>query len=377
LYSEAEIRHERRELARKLREQYVMKEVSILVFGAGGVGRELLRQIIDGRDLTAARNGLRFNVAGVVDSGSWLWQPGGLSDDSLRQLIRNKARGDVVGEARPPDLEIVAQPAAAGLEEVTVVDVTAAAGMEALLDRALDLGYGVVLANKKPLAGPWPKARRYFNNPRLRHESTVGGGQPVIAMMRYLMDTNDAPRRIQGQMSGTLGFICSRLDEGTPFSQALAEAKARGYTEPDPREDLGGLDNMRKILILARLNGWALEESDISVESLYPPALTHLPVDEFMAAAVALDAPMRERVSQAVAAGRVLRFVAEVAEGQGSVGLKALPKESPLANLKYISFATRIYDDPPLMIGGKGAGAEMTAQGVLGDIIALARERRE
>jgi homoserine dehydrogenase len=353
-----------------------MKRIPILLFGAGGVGRELLGQVVAGREVVAGRNGLRFDVVAVVDSGSWLWRPGGLSDDELGQLLRRKESGERLGEARPSDVEIMEQAAAAGLEQVTVVDVTAAAGMEPLLDRALDLGYGVVLANKKPLAGPWPRARRYFNNPRLRHESTVGGGQPVIAMMRYLLDTNDPPHRIQGQMSGTLGFICGRLDEGTPFSHALAEAKARGYTEPDPREDLGGLDNMRKIMILARMNGWPLEESDIEVESLYPPALDHLSVADFMAAAVALDAPMRERVSRAAASGQVLRFVAEVAEGQGSVGLKTLPKESPLANLKYISFATRIYDDPPLMVGGKGAGAEMTAQGVLGDMIGLARERK-
>jgi homoserine dehydrogenase len=134
---------------------------------------------------------------------------------------------------------------------------------------------------------------------------------------------------------------------------------------------------MRKIMILARMNGWPLEESDIEVESLYPPSLAHLSMAEFMAAAVALDKPMRERVGRAATSGQVLRFVAEVAEGRGSVGLKALPKESPLANLKHISFATRIYDDPPLMVGGKGAGAQMTAQGVLGDMIALARERTE
>jgi homoserine dehydrogenase len=354
-----------------------MKRVAVILYGAGGVGRELLRQIVAARELTAARNNLQFDVAGVVDSRNWAWQPGGLSDDDLRRLLQQKEQGHAVGESRPAGLEILEQVAAAGLEKVIVVDVTAAAGMEPVLDRALDLGYGVVLANKKPLAGPWQRAQRYFHNARLRHESTVGGGQPVIAMMRYLLDTNDPPHRIQGQMSGTLGFICNRLDEGAPFSGALAEARARGYTEPDPREDLGGLDNMRKIMILARMNGWPLEESDIEVESLYPPSLADLPVDDFMAAAVALDEPMRQRVEQAAAGGQVLRFVAEVAAGRGSVGLKALPRQSPLANLKYISFATRIYDDPPLMVGGKGAGAVMTAQGVLGDMIGLAREEEK
>jgi homoserine dehydrogenase len=120
---------------------------------------------------------------------------------------------------------------------------------------ALALDYGVVLANKKIFAGPWESAQTYFNNPRIRHESTVGGGQPVIATLRYLLDTNDPVSEIEGQLSGTLGFLCQQLDQDVPFSTAVAEAKARGYTEPDPRDDLGGMDVMRKVLILGRMAG--------------------------------------------------------------------------------------------------------------------------
>jgi homoserine dehydrogenase len=361
-----------------------MKNIPVILFGAGGVGRELLRQIVNGREVTAARNQVQFDVVAVVDSRSWLWQPAGLTDEAISRMVAAKMSGQAIGETRPSDPEILAQVEGAGLGRALVVDVTAAGGMEPVIDLALAAGHGVVLANKKPLAGPWSQAQRYFNNPQLRHESTVGGGQPIIATLRYLLDTNDPVRRIQGQMSGTLGFICGLLDEGVPFSQALAEAKTRGYTEPDPREDLGGQDNMRKIMILGRLNGWPLEPADIDVESLYPPSLAALPVDEFMAAAVALDVPMRDRVNQAAEEGNVLRYVAEVtggidagginAGGSGAVRLKALPKAAPLANLKYISFQTAIYDNPPLMVGGKGAGAEMTAAGVLGDMVGLARE---
>lgn len=196
----------------------------------------------------------------------------------------------------------------------------------------------------------------------------------MIATLRYLLDTNDPILRIEGQLSGTLGFICQRMDAGISFSAALAAAKGKGYTEPDPRDDLGGRDVMRKIMILGRMAGWPLEEKDIDVESLYPSALAHLPVTEFMAAAVAMDGSMQDRVHAAAAAGEVLRYVAELEDGRGSVGLKPVPVESPLANLKYISFRTGRYDDEPLLIAGKGAGLEMTAAGVLGDMIDLARE---
>jgi homoserine dehydrogenase len=121
----------------------------------------------------------------------------------------------------------------------------------------------------------------------------VGGGQPVIATLRYLLDTNDPPHRIEGQLSGTLSYICRRMEEGTRFSVALAAAKAKGYTEPDPRADLSGRDVMRKVMILGRTAGLPLEESDVAVESLYPSALAHLDPLEFMVASVALDAPLR------------------------------------------------------------------------------------
>jgi homoserine dehydrogenase len=353
------------------------RHIPVLIFGAGGVGRSLLEQIVASRAVVEGRNQARFEVVGVVDSRSWRFQPAGLSDDELRELVALKKRRQPLGPPeRPANLELLAEVAASGVDGLTVIDVTAEAGMEPMIQRALELGCGVVLANKKPLAGPWSVAGPFFHNIQLRHESTVGGGQPVIATLRYLLDTNDPPERIEGQMSGTLGYICARMDEGAPFSQALAEAKAKGYTEPDPREDLGGRDVRRKLLILGRMAGWPVEESDVEVESLFPLALAHRSVTEFMAAAVAMDPPLRDRISAAAAAGEVLRYVAVFEDGRGSVGLQALPVENPTVNLKYTSFRTAIYHDQPLLVGGKGAGVEMTAAGVLGDMIDLAREWR-
>lgn len=354
-----------------------MKRIPVIIFGAGGVGQALLKQIVNGRSQTIMRNQCHFDVVAVTDSKSCLWATEGLSDKQLLTIIHDKQSGKPVNadpEERPTDMDVLETAVAAGLENVIVVDVTAAAGMEAIIDRALDLQYGVALANKKPLAGPWITAKRYFNHPRLRHESTVGGGQPVIATLRYLLDVNDSIHEITGQLSGSLGFICSQLDQGLPFSQTILLAKEHGYTEPDPRDDLGGQDVMRKILILGRLVGWPLEAADLQVESLYPAAMTNLSVNAFMQATPQLDPAMASRIQAVKEKGQVLRYVARVAAGQGSVSLQALPANSPLANMKYISFRTGLYDDEPLLIGGKGAGVDMTAAGVLGDMLDLTRE---
>lgn len=351
-----------------------MKQIPVILFGAGGVGSAVLRQIVDGRSAAAARNHVHFNVAAVCDSRSWQFQPGGLADIQLREIVHRKALGQAVGDERPSNLEILNRLAESGLEQVIVVDVTAVSGLEPTLDRALELGYGVVLANKKAFASPWETAQRYFHHPRIRHESTVGGGQPVIATLRYLLDTNDPITEIQGQLSGTLGFICQQLDQDMPFSQAVAEAKTRGYTEPDPREDLGGLDVMRKVMILGRMAGWPLETNDIRVESLYTPDLADLSVPEFMIRVGVLNETMRQRVAAAKANGQVLRYLAQLRDGQGVVGLTPVLAGSALADLKFISFRTGRYDDEPLMICGKGAGVEMTAAGVIGDMLDLVRE---
>ncbi len=352
-----------------------MKKIPVILLGAGGVGRTLLQQLIDGRANVADRNNLTFQLIAVADSRRWLYDAEGIDDETIAAIIDRKKRREPLGEERPDVVGMIDQAIADGLANGILVDVTAQDEMEPALNHALDKGWSIALANKKPFAGAWETAQPFFNNAAVRHESTVGGGQPVIATLRYLLDTNDMPTRIRGQLSGTLGYLCQRMDEGVDFSKAVAEAKAKGFTEPDPREDLGGMDVMRKVLILGRMSGWSLEAADIEVESLYSKALAHLSIPEFMAAARSLDPSMRERVQAAHDEGMVLRYVADVSADGGKVGLEAIPNTSSLANLKFISFTTGHYNDEPLMLIGKGAGVGMTAAGVLGDMIGLARER--
>ena len=353
-----------------------MKNIPVIIFGAGGVGSALLDQIIESRVRVAERNQMQFNVVAVTDSQSWVWDAKGLSTGHIRDIIVAKKNGRSVSDLheRPSDLEIINLVSESRVEDGIVVDVTAVDGMETVLDQAIELGHGVVLANKKAMAGPWQTAQAYYNNGQVRHESTVGGGQPVIATLRYLADVNDPIYGVEGQMSGTLGYICAQLDTGMPFSEAVKEAKSKGFTEPDPREDLSGMDVMRKVMICGRMAGWPLESEHISVESLYSSEMASLSVEEFMNQVHQLDAEMKQRVDTAREEGNVLRYIGEVGDGYGRVGLKAIPQDSPLASLKYISFKTSYYNDEPLMITGKGAGVKMTAAGVLGDMIDFARE---
>lgn len=351
-----------------------MKQIPIILLGAGGVGQAVLRQIINGRLQTSTRNQIHFSIVAVADSQQWQWDAMGLTDTQLLAIIEAKKNGESFGERRPSILDIINHAHEAGLERVIVVDVTAVNGLELALDRALELGYSVALANKKALAADWATAQHYFNHPRVRYESTVGGGQPIIATLRYLMDTNDPIQRVEGQLSGSIGFICQQLDRGVLFSQAVAEAKASGFTEPDPRQDLSGKDVMRKLLILGRLAGWPLQASDITIEALYQEEMEALSIDEFLTAVSTLDEPISRRFTVAHSRGNVLRYMAEVNAEGGTVSLQELPMNAPLANMKQVSFYTERYSDAPLFIGGKGASVEITAAGVVGDMIGLVRE---
>ncbi|MEM8861277.1 MAG: homoserine dehydrogenase [Chloroflexota bacterium] len=352
-----------------------MKEIPVIVFGVGGVGRTLVQQIIDSRDALVQKNELSFKVVALADSQQWFFVPEGLSDSELTTAIGRKAAGNPLGGSeRPEPQKLISMVAAAGIENAILVDVTAVGGMEPAIDLALEKGYGVVLANKKPHAGPWESAQNYYQNPAVRHESTVGGGEPIISSLRYLSDINDTFYSCEGQLSGTLGFMCRELEKGRPFSEALAEAKSMGYTEPDPRDDLSGEDVMRKVLIMGRMAGWQLEQSDFEVESLYDADLADCSVVEFMEKSVQMDAKLAKRFADAKAAGKVLRYIGKVTPEGGKVGLMELDASSPMANLKFIQFHTKLYDEEPLMIIGAGAGLGMTAGGVLGDMISLVRE---
>ena len=258
-----------------------------------------------------------------------------------------------------------------------LVDVTAEETSD-VLSEALGQGFDLVLANKRPLAGPPLAYRRLFeavaaSGRRVRYEATVGAGLPVLDTFRKLVESGDRVLRIEGCVSGTLGYVLSALEDGRAFSAAVGEAVRLGYAEPDPRDDLSGQDVLRKGLILARLLGY--EGPVPKAESLVPPALRGIPLPRFLAQVSGLDEGWRRRVAAEKARGHVLRYVV-VATGRAvQAGLRSLPRESPLGALKgtrnLLSFTTRRYREEPLVVAGPGAGPDVTAAGVLNDIQSL------
>jgi bifunctional aspartokinase / homoserine dehydrogenase 1 len=352
------------------------RHTDVVLLGFGRVGRALATMAAD------AGEG-RIRIVAALDRSGYVFDPRGVSRARLQRLAEGKDDGALLadlGGRRASAAEALGWIAAHAVSRPVLVDVTAEETGD-LLVTALGQGFDLVLANKKPLAGPTVAYRRLLETAatagrRVRYEATVGAGLPVIDTFRKLVESGDRVLRVEGCVSGTLGFVLSSLEAGRPFSEAVREAIAKGYAEPDPREDLSGQDALRKGLILARLLGYAGPAP--RAETLVPAALRRLPLARFLERLSSLDEAWRHRVAAEAARGRVLRYVA-VATARGvSAGLRAVPRESRLGSLtdtrNLLSFTTRRYRAEPLVVSGPGAGAEVTAAGLLNDIQALAGE---
>lgn len=361
-----------------------MGEIPVVQLGLGGVGQTLIEQIIAAElaGVPHARWHVRPRWIAVADSRGLVCRPGGLTATELQEVLEVKRRGDGLngvegcmdgGSSSLPE-RVMQHTKTPGI----VVDVTAAEGMERVLLDAVERGWGIVLANKRPLAGSQEVFTRMKGSGRLRHEATVGAGLPVISTIDYLLDAGDTITSIEGCLSGTLGYLCTALEDEVPFSVALREAMEKGYTEPDPREDLSGLDVARKALILARLLGWTLDMEDAEVEGLHTPALAAMTPRDFMRCASELDEPYARRAADARARGNVLRYVARVRDGKCTVGLRQVSGRELMGSLRgsdnFVAIHTTRYSQSPLVVAGSGAGREVTAAGVLGDILSLAHE---
>jgi aspartokinase/homoserine dehydrogenase 1 len=347
----------------------------VVLLGFGRVGRALADQV-------AARNGAsRVRLVGLLDRSGYVFDPRGLSRVRLLRLAQGKDRGELLaalGGERAGAAAALSFIASHAVSRPVLVDVTAEETGD-LLRAALGQGFDLVLANKKPLAGSPDAYSRLLGaaedaGRRLRYEATVGAGLPIIDTHRKLVESGDRVLRIEGCVSGTLGFVLSAVGEGRPFSEAVAEAVERGYAEPDPREDLSGRDAARKGLILARLLGY--RGLPPTAEDLVPPAFRRLSRSEFIKRLPSLDAGWRERMARAARRERTLRYVVTATAAAVSVHLLAVPLSSPIGALRgtrnLISFTTRRYRAEPLVITGPGAGAEVTAAGILNDIQYLA-----
>ena len=353
----------------------------VVILGYGRIGRELARQL----DSETGRGGVR--VVGVIDRSGFVFDADGLTGSRLDALSGGKESGIPLADA-PSGVHATASEALASIRQSSLsrpilVDLTAS-DTTAELEEGIAAGMDLVLANKRPLADRRDATRGLARHAaahgrRILHEATVGAGLPLLDTISKLQESGDEVLAIEGCPSGTLGYLFGEIGRGTPFSTALRAAMELGYTEPDPREDLSGMDVARKALILAQQLGYEGTLDKVEVESLVPEGLRTVTGAEFLARIGELDPVWRDRVAEAQASGRVLRYRATVTAESVRVGLVAVDLSSSFAMLtgtdNQFAITTTRYRTNPIVITGPGAGVAVTAAGVLNDVLKLARWR--
>jgi homoserine dehydrogenase len=352
-----------------------VKRLEIVQIGLGHVGRAVAQIVLEERKHWRERYDLEVVYKAVSDTS------GALSgEDLLPQAIRAKEAGGRLSELGVEALEdILASDPAAGFLRV-VVDVAVHGGTYDLDVLGVQNGSCLVLSNKGPLSG---STERYEGLTgmlpgRLWHEATVGAGMPIISTLDGLTSGGDEILEIQASPSGTLGFVMSAVEAGRSFSEAVKEAVALHYAEPDPRDDLSGLDVARKAIILARKLGRTIEPEEIPYESLVPADLEDVSLEEFMERLPEADEAFAKRLLD-VEEHHMLRYLARIPrEGPVTVGLADEPVESPFGPISgpenVFDFRTRRYSDVTLTIRGPGAGPERTASGVVFDLLDIAHK---
>ncbi|HWG70158.1 MAG TPA: bifunctional aspartate kinase/homoserine dehydrogenase I [Steroidobacteraceae bacterium] len=347
--------------------------LSIGLIGPGTVGRVLLAQIETQIERLRALN-LDLRVRGIASSKRMLLEEGAVD------LAHWPERLATAGE--PLDLaKFVNHVQAEYIPHTVIVDCTASAQVADHYVSWLRRGIHVITPNKKANSGSMPYYRSLHEAGRAAgthylYEATVGAGLPVIQTLRDLRQTGDEITRIEGIFSGTLAYLFNVFDGRATFSSIVRAAREKGYTEPDPRDDLSGMDVARKLIILGREMGLTLEMSDVKVNGLVPKAVENCSVDEFMQRLPEFDGLMALKHSNAAKKNEVLRYVGRIdAEGHATVGLVRLDARHAFANIaltdNVVRFATRRYCDNPLIVQGPGAGPEVTAGGVFSDLLRL------
>lgn len=343
--------------------------IDIVLIGARGrVGSALRARLATTSDAVQASLGLALGLRAACDRRALAEHPQCLDPLKIDAFLQPRRRGD---------LDALRQRLTDAGRAAILVDCTASDEVAGSYPDWLDAGFAVVGANKhagaRPLAFYRPLQAHALRG-LWRYETTVGAAIPLLAPLRDLRLRGERVRAVRGLLSGSLSYLMSRLHEGAPFSEAVIEARDLGYTEPDPLQDLGGLDVARKLLILGREAGFELEAGQIEVEPLSP--LAEVESESLKAALATFDDEWIERIAAAQARGQRLVVVGEIGPEGGRVGVQALPAADVLASARprenVLEINTDLQHAPPLTLRGAGAGAEVTAAGVFSDILAAA-----
>lgn len=344
------------------------KTVYLFVAGVGAVGGTLVRQIAELNNPE-----VHIQILGLCNSKQVIWNPN--QEDPFSDLI-------ISNDITDWD-QITDQLTSSDRESIIFVDATGS--------KAVAYQYAKLLSHGVHVATPSKRANTldqiYFDElasfPRsgraeYKYETAVGAGLPIINTVKNLVESGDEVTKISGVVSGTMTYIFDQLQQGVPFSKIITNAKELGYSEPDPRDDLSGEDVARKFLILARTCGYKLEREHINVESLVPQELIDHQIEGFFDHISFYDTHWKSRNSKALVNNRRLRYVGEFTPEGIDIGIKEVATESPLGNLKgtdnLIQIYTKRYSSSPIVIQGPGAGKDVTAAGVLSDILEIGKK---
>lgn len=351
--------------------------LNVFVTGVGLVGKNLLKQMYKQLPQLLKTNSLKINIVGVSNSKHCVFGREGITPDNYEKLL---AESTVVATPQRIRDEIIKM----NIFNSVFVDCTASAEIAGIYKELLSHNVSVVTANKIAASSSYEQYAELKQIARKRgvkflFETNVGAGLPIINTINALINSGDRIAKIEAVVSGTLNYIFNVLSKDVPMSKAIRMAQEAGYSEPDPRLDLNGLDVVRKLVILAREAGYRVEQQDVKKNLFIPEEYFQGTLDEFWEKIPALDAEFEAKRQQAEAEGKRFRFVAKLDEGAVEVGLQTVDSRHPLYQLEgsnnVILITTERYKELPMVIKGYGAGASVTAAGVFADIISIANIR--
>lgn len=348
------------------------KTLHAFCVGTGNIGKTLFEQLKGHTAFLQQNNGIQVKIVGITNTRKMVFNADGISLANWEEeLDQSEEQADLPA--------FIAKMKALNLPNCVFIDNTASAVPIQFYNEVLKSTISIVTCNKIGNSGPYEQYKTFRDSARQHgvdffYETNVGAGLPIIRTLKDLMNSGDRVQKIEAILSGTISFLFNNFKGDANFHDTVKLAQEKGYTEPDPRDDLRGTDFMRKMLILARDAGYTLEASDVKIDSMLPQAcLDAATVNDFYQTLKDEDAFFAKLKDRAEAENKVLRYIGKLDSGQASISLEMVDESHPFYMLSgsdnIISFTTDRYQDRPLVVKGPGAGAEVTAAGVFADLI--------